>query len=65
LVYRGIDPKTLTWRQTLSTEERRLAEAEAHHYTALSDAERDALWNESAETLDADAEDDEFELPAP
>jgi hypothetical protein len=26
--------------------------------------ERDALWNESAETLEADAEDDERELPA-
>jgi hypothetical protein len=37
--------------------------AEARHYAALSDAERDALWNEGAEILDA--EDDELELPAP
>ena len=66
LVYQGgIDPKTLAWWQTLSDEERRLAEAEARRYEALSDTERDALWNEGAETLDADAEDDELELPAP
>jgi len=66
LVYQGgIDPKTLAWWQTLSDEERRLAEAEARRYAALSDAERDALWNEGAETLDPDAEDDELELPAP
>ena len=65
LVYqRGIDPKTLAWWQTLRDEERRLAEAEARHYEALNDTERDALWNEGAETLDADAEDDERELPA-
>ena len=66
LVYQGgIDPKTLAWWQTLSDEERHLAEAEARRYEALSDAERDALWNEGAETLDAAAEDDERELPAP
>ena len=66
LVYQGgIDPKPLAWWQTLSDEERRLAEAEARRYEALSDTECDALWNEGAETLDADAEDDELELPAP
>ncbi len=44
LVYQGgIDPKTLAWWQTLSDEERHLAEAEARRYEALSDAERDAL----------------------
>jgi len=66
LVYQGgIDPQTLVWWQTLSDEERRLAEVEARRYEALSDAERDALWSAGAETLDADAEDDERELPAP
>jgi len=66
LVYQGgIDPKTLAWWQTVSGDERRLAEAKARRYAALSDAERDALLNEGAETLDPDAEDDELELPAP
>jgi bifunctional DNA-binding transcriptional regulator/antitoxin component of YhaV-PrlF toxin-antitoxin module len=66
LVYQGgIDPETLAWWQTLSDEERRLAEAEARRYEALSDTERDVRWNEGAETLGANAEDDELELPAP
>jgi hypothetical protein len=38
---------------------------EARRYEALSHAEREALWNEGTETLDADAEADERELPAP
>src|SRR5262245_51805683 len=63
LVYQGgIDSKTRTWWQTLSDAEQHLAVAEARSYAALSDAERDALWNEGAETLDV--EDDELELPA-
>jgi bifunctional DNA-binding transcriptional regulator/antitoxin component of YhaV-PrlF toxin-antitoxin module len=65
LVYQGgVDPQTLAWWQALSEEDQRHAAAEAHRYEALSDAERDALWNEGAETLEADAEDDECELPA-
>jgi hypothetical protein len=48
----------------LSEEDQRRAAAEARLYEALSDADRDALWNEGAETLEADAEDDERELPA-
>lgn len=64
LVYQGgVDPKTLAWWHALSNEEQQQAAAEVRSYEALSDAERDALWNESAETLDADAEDDEGELP--
>ena len=66
LVYQGgVDPQTLAWWQALSDEDKQRAAAAARHYEALSDAERDALWNEGAETLDADAEDDERELPAP
>ena len=64
LVYQGGgDPKTLEWWHALSSGEQQRAAAEARSYEALSDAERDALWNEGAETLDADAEDDECELP--
>jgi len=64
LVYQGgVDAKTLVWWQSLSDEEQRRAAAEAHRYETLSDAEREALWNEGADTLDA--EDDELELPAP
>ena len=66
LVYQGgIDSQTHAWWQTLSAEGRHLAEAEARRYEALSDAERDALWSEGAETLAVDAENDERELPAP
>jgi bifunctional DNA-binding transcriptional regulator/antitoxin component of YhaV-PrlF toxin-antitoxin module len=65
LVYHGgVDPQTLAWWQALSDEDKQRAAVEARHYEALSDAERDALWNEGAETLEADAEDDERELPA-
>jgi bifunctional DNA-binding transcriptional regulator/antitoxin component of YhaV-PrlF toxin-antitoxin module len=65
LVYQGgVDPKTLVWWQALSDEEQRRAEAEARAYEQLSHAEREALWNEGADTLDIDAEDDELELPA-
>ena len=64
LVYHGgVDPQTLAWWQALSDEDKQHA-VEARHYEALSDAERDALWNEGAETLEANAEDDERELPA-
>jgi len=60
----GIDPQTLAWWHARSDEDKQRAAAEARRYEALSDAERDALWNEGAETLEADAEDDERELPA-
>jgi len=66
LVYQGgVDPQTLAWWQALSDEDKQRAAAEAHRYAALSDAEREALWNEGTETLDGDAEDDERALPAP
>jgi bifunctional DNA-binding transcriptional regulator/antitoxin component of YhaV-PrlF toxin-antitoxin module len=65
LVYQGgIDPQTMAWWHALSDEDKQRAEAEARRYETLSDAEREALWNEGAETLAADAEDDERELPA-
>ena len=65
LVYQGgIDPQTHAWWHALSDEDKQRAAVEARRYEALSDAERDALWNEGAETLEADAEDDERELPA-
>lgn len=66
LVYQGgIDPKTLAWWQNLSADERRFAEAEARRYEQRSAAEHDALWNKDAESIDADAEGDEREFPAP
>jgi bifunctional DNA-binding transcriptional regulator/antitoxin component of YhaV-PrlF toxin-antitoxin module len=65
LVYQGgIDPQTHAWWHALSDKDKQCAAVEARHYEALSDAERDALWNEGAETLEANAEDDERELPA-
>jgi bifunctional DNA-binding transcriptional regulator/antitoxin component of YhaV-PrlF toxin-antitoxin module len=65
LVYQGgVDAQTRAWWQGLSVEEQQRATAEARCYEALSDADRDALWNEPAETLDA-AEDDDLDCPAP
>ena len=47
LVYHGgVDPQTLAWWQALSDEDKQHAAVEARHYEALSDAERDALWND-------------------
>jgi len=65
LVYQGgADSETMAWWNSLSEEERRLAEAEARRYEALSEEEREALWNEGVESIEADAEGDEVELPA-
>ena len=64
LVYQGgSDTEAQAWWQSLSPAEQQAA-AEARRYEALSDAERDALWNEGAESLEADAEGDELEFPA-
>jgi bifunctional DNA-binding transcriptional regulator/antitoxin component of YhaV-PrlF toxin-antitoxin module len=66
LVYQGgVDAQTLAWWRALSDEEQQHAMAEARRYEALSEAERDALWQEGAESLEADAEGDERALPAP
>lgn len=52
LVYQGgVDPKTLVWWQALGDEEQRQAKAEARAYEQLSNAARDALWNEGANSL--------------
>jgi len=65
LVYQGgADLETLGWWNRLSEDERRRAEAEARRYEALSEAEREAIWSEAAESLDAEAEGDEVEPPA-
>ena len=60
---KGADPDTKAWWMSLSEEERRLAEAEARQYEALSEEEQDAIWSEGAESIEADTEGDEIELP--
>jgi bifunctional DNA-binding transcriptional regulator/antitoxin component of YhaV-PrlF toxin-antitoxin module len=56
LVYQGgADSETMAWWNSLSEEERHLAEAEARRYEALSEGERDAIWNEGVESIEADA----------
>lgn len=65
LVYqRGIDPLTAGWWNSLNEDERRQAQDEAHRYQDLSEAERDRVWNEGAESIEAEAEGDEIEFPA-
>ena len=40
-----------------------LAEAEARRYESLSQEERDSIWNEKTDSIEAEAESDEIDLP--
>jgi len=65
LVYQaGVDEDTSAWWDNLSGDERRIAEGEARGYEALGEAERDSVWNDSADSLEREAEGDEIDLPA-
>lgn len=65
LVYQNrVDAQTTRWLSSLSDDERKLALEEARRYESMSEAERDALWSESAVSLEAEAETDEIDLPA-
>ncbi|MGH9838011.1 MAG: AbrB/MazE/SpoVT family DNA-binding domain-containing protein [Blastocatellia bacterium] len=64
LVYQGgADAETMDWWNSLNEEERQLAREEARRYEALSEEERDALWQEEIISIEEDAEGDEIELP--
>jgi AbrB family looped-hinge helix DNA binding protein len=57
LVYQhGLDPLTARWWGGLSEDERRQARTEAERYESLSEAERDRLWNQGAESIEEGAE---------
>ena len=65
LVYQGgVDPKSQQWWGGLNDDERRLAAEEARRYEALTEQERDAIWQADAESVARDAEGDEIDLPA-
>lgn len=64
LVYQGgVDEKTSVWWNSLDKEQRLLAENEARRYESLGDGERDLIWNEEADSIEAEAESDEIDLP--
>ena len=64
LVYQGgLDDSTLEWWSRLGDKERQLATTEARRYESLTEKERDAIWNERADSIEAEAESDEIELP--
>jgi bifunctional DNA-binding transcriptional regulator/antitoxin component of YhaV-PrlF toxin-antitoxin module len=64
LVYQGgVDERTSAWWNSLDQEQRLLAETEARRYESLSDGERDLIWNEEADAIEAEAESDEIDLP--
>ena len=64
LVYQGgVDEKTSAWWNSLNDGQRLLAETEARRYESLSEEERDAIWKEEAESIEAEAESDEIDLP--
>ena len=64
LVYQGgVDEKTSAWWNSLDAEQRLLAEDEARRYESLSEQQRDAIWNEEADSIEAEAESDEIDLP--
>jgi hypothetical protein len=55
----GVNEKTAAWWNSLDLGQRLLARAEARRYESLSEEERDAVWNEEAESIDAEAESDQ------
>ena len=64
LVYQGgVDEKTSAWWNSLDAEQRLLAEDEARRYESLSEQQRDAIWNEEADSVRTEAESDEIGLP--
>ena len=64
LVYQGgVDDKTSQWWMSLDEGQRPIAEEEARRYEWLSDKERDSIWNEEADSIEAEAESDEIDLP--
>lgn len=64
LVYQGgVDEKTLAWWNRLDDKQRLLAEDDARHYESLSEQERDAIWNQEADSIEIEAESDELDLP--
>src|SRR5712692_8634234 len=64
LVYQGgVDEKTSAWWNSLNERQRLLAGDEALRYESLSEQERDAIWNEEADSIEAEAESDEIDLP--
>lgn len=64
LVYQGgVDEKTSAWWNSLDDGQRLLAEDEARRYESLSEQQRDAIWNEEADSIEAEAESDEIDLP--
>lgn len=64
LVYEGgVDEKTSAWWTRLDDGERLRAKDDARRYESLSEQERDAIWNEEADSIETEAESDEFDLP--
>lgn len=51
-----------SWWKSLTDEEKREARQEAEAYEALSEEERDAVWNQFPESIEAGAEGDEIDL---
>ena len=63
LVYQGgVDEKTSAWWKSLDDRQRQLAVDEARHYEGLSEQERDAIWNQEADSIEIEAESDELDL---
>ena len=64
LLYQGgVDAKTSAWWNTGDDRQRLLAEDDALCYENLSEHERDAVWNQEAESSEIEAESDELDLP--
>lgn len=60
----GVDSLAARWWDSLSEEERGLAQGEARRYQGLGEEEHDRIWGEGAESIGEDAEGDEVDLPA-
>ena len=57
-----VDEKTLAWWNGLDEREHLLARDEARRYESLSEKKRDSIWNEEADSIEAEAESDEIDL---
>ena len=52
------------WWSSLTEEDKRESRQEAEAYEALSEEERDAIWNQFRVSIEEDAEGDEIDLSA-
>ncbi|HZS44100.1 MAG TPA: AbrB/MazE/SpoVT family DNA-binding domain-containing protein [Blastocatellia bacterium] len=65
LVYQGgVDEKTRSWWNSLTQDQRQMAELEARRYESLSEEEKNRMWSDDVESTETETEGDEIDLRA-